>query len=222
MSILSPEQKQQYEAQGYLLASGLIAPEIAEAGAAALWQSLGAQPDDPTTWANVAWNTSHNAPAILACFTPQMQQAASELAEEDLIHFPAPKRILALNVFPQEGPWSPHPPHIDHAIPRDGYRVFPRPLRVASITYLNDVPPQGAGTVVWPGSHKKIEALARSNPDHYELMATLNGDLAQLDLGEPIEIQGRRGDVLFYHYLCAHSGSRNATDQPRLALVYKW
>jgi ectoine hydroxylase-related dioxygenase (phytanoyl-CoA dioxygenase family) len=95
-------------------------------------------------------------------------------------------------------------------------------MHLAGIIYLNDVPPQGASTVVWPGSHRKIEALAKSDLTHYELMQTLNAELGKLDLGDPIEIPGKRGDVLFYHYLCAHSGSRNATDTPRLALVHKW
>jgi hypothetical protein len=222
MSTITSEQKRQFEEQGYVLVSGLIAPEIAEAAAGALWRGLGADPDDRATWQNVPVGSSHKDPAILACFTPEVLAAAAGLAGEDPATFKAPSSTLTLNIFPQEGPWSHHGPHIDHALARDGYKVFPRPLRIASILYLNDVPQHGAPTVVWPGSHRKIEALAKSDPAHYELMQTLNQELGSLDLGEPIEIPGRRGDILFYHYLTAHSGSRNATDTPRFALVYKW
>ncbi|WP_395138173.1 hypothetical protein [Armatimonas sp.] len=53
-------------------------------------------------------------------------------------------------------------------------------------------------------------------------MAPLNLALGELDLGEGIQVEGKRGDVLFYHYLCAHSGSRNARDYPRFAIAHKW
>jgi hypothetical protein len=219
MSILTPEQHHQFVEEGYVLVSGLIADDISQRGAAALWRRLNANPDDPTTWGNVPLASGHNDPDIIACFTPEAMQVASELAGEAVNPVTG---TLTLNIFPQEGAWSHHGPHIDHALPRDGFKVFPRPMRVASITYLNDVPRHGAGTVVWPGSFRKIEALAQSDPQKYELMATLNNDLGKIDLGEPVELLGKRGDVLFYHYLTAHSGSRNATQTPRLALVHKW
>ena len=41
-------------------------------------------------------------------------------------------------------------------------------------------------------------------------------------VGEPVELTPRRGDVLFYHYLCAHAGSKNTSAVPRLALNMKW
>jgi ectoine hydroxylase-related dioxygenase (phytanoyl-CoA dioxygenase family) len=90
------------------------------------------------------------------------------------------------------------------------------------MTFLNDVALHGGGTVVWPGSHRRLEALARSNPQRYELMWTLNQSLKELDLGRPVELTPRRGDVLFYHYLCAHAGSMNTGPRPRLALNMKW
>jgi len=37
-----------------------------------------------------------------------------------------------------------------------------------------------------------------------------------------VETTPGAGDVLFYHYLCAHAGSQNTSTQPRLALNMKW
>ena len=219
MNLLTDEQKRQYVEEGYVLVSGLISDEIARSGAAALWRALNADPADSTTWKNVAWASGHKDPDIVACFTPEFAAAAAELSGEASR---PPSSAFTLNVFPQEGPWKPQGPHIDHAIPKDGFRVFPRPMRIASIAYLNDVPPHGASTVVWPGSFKKIEALAKSDPQKYELMAALNQDLNTLDLGDPVEVHAGRGDVLFYHYLTAHAGSSNATQTPRFAVVHKW
>jgi ectoine hydroxylase-related dioxygenase (phytanoyl-CoA dioxygenase family) len=90
------------------------------------------------------------------------------------------------------------------------------------MTYLSDVSPHGGGTVVWPGSHQRIEALARRDPQRYEMMWALGQALGEIDLGPPIELAPRRGDVLFYHHLCAHAGSANTSPRPRFALNMKW
>src|SRR5262249_10516281 len=133
-----------------------------------------------------------------------------------------PKHPWSLNVFPQMREWEWPKPHIDHAIKEHGHKTFPRAFRIASMVYLSDVPKHGGGTVVWPGSHRQIEALAKSDPAHYEMMWTLNQEISKAGLGAPMETTPRRGDVLFYHYLCAHAGSMNVSDHPRIALNMKW
>jgi hypothetical protein len=223
LDVLTAEQACFYGEQGYLLISGLIPPEIAEAAESALWESLGASPEDPASWAGIpAKHGVFDSPALVACYTPAMIAAAARLAGEEPATFAPPTRAYAINVFPQAGAWEWPRPHIDHAIQEHGHKTFPRPFRIAAMTYLNDVPPQGAGTVVWPGSHRKLEALARRDPQHYELMWTLNQELDRAELGDPVELTPRRGDVLFYSYLCAHAGSKNCSPHPRLALNMKW
>jgi hypothetical protein len=224
MATLTEEQKRRYEEQGFLLVSGLIPAEVAENAAAALWRHLGADPGDPDSWARISpTHAAFDDPALLACYTPDVLAAAADLAGDDPASFAVPGRAYAINVFPREGgAWEWPEPHIDHAIREHGHRVFPRAFRIAGMAFLNDVPPHGAGTVVWPGSHKKLEALARSDTNRYEMMWALNQDLGKVDLGAPVETTPRRGDVLFYHYLCAHAGSPNTSRQPRLALNMKW
>jgi ectoine hydroxylase-related dioxygenase (phytanoyl-CoA dioxygenase family) len=90
------------------------------------------------------------------------------------------------------------------------------------MTFLSDVPPHGGGTIVWPGSHAVLEHLAKSDPTRFETMWALNQELPNAALDSPVELTPRRGDVLFYSYLCAHSGSQNTSDRPRLALNAKW
>lgn len=224
MTFLTPTQEEAYAEQGYLLVSGLIPEEIAEAAEQAMWKVLGADPNDPATWEEPSKTqvTTSSEPALVACYTPQMLAAAARLSGDDPASILPPKSAYALNVFPQPGEWQWPSPHIDHAIKEHGHKTFPRAFRIAAMTYLSDVPPHGGGTIVWPGSHKKIEALARSDPEHYEMMWVLGGDIRQVGLGEPIEMAPRRGDVLFYHYLCAHSGSQNTSRRPRLAFNMKW
>ena len=46
------------------------------------------------------------------------------------------------------------------------------------------------------------------DPAKYELMWTLNQAITDAGLPDPVELTPRRGDILFYHYLCAHAVSR--------------
>lgn len=216
--------KEQYEAQGYALVAGLIPLEVIERGEEAMWRAVEADPRDPTTWTKARpFAQTLEEPALAACYTPELLAMAALLAEDDPVIFTAPTHVLALNVFPDPAAeWKMPHPHIDHAIKEHGHFTFPRAFRIATMLYLNDVPVHGGGTVVWPGSHRKIEALAKSDPVKYALMYDLNRDLALAGIGEPLELTPKRGDVLFYHYLLAHAGSGNVSDRPRFAMNRKW
>lgn len=222
MSVLSDAQRSQYARDGFLLVSGLIPDGISAAAETAIRRALQIDAGDPMTWAAPSGHRSIPDPELTAVYTPQFLQAAAELVGEDPLLFNPPKAAYAINVFPQPGPWQWPEPHIDHAIKEHGHKTFPRAFKIATMTFLSDVPPHGAGTIVWPGSHRRIEALARSDPDRYEMMWVLNQDLDKAGIGEPVETTPHRGDVLFYHYLCAHAGSMNTSDRPRLALNMKW
>jgi Phytanoyl-CoA dioxygenase (PhyH) len=222
-SPLTAEQREQYARDGFLLVSGLIPNAISAAAEAAMWDVVGVSPDDPASWGSV--DPSHRAyenAALVACYTPVYVAAAADLAGDDPATFRFPTRGYVINLFPRREEWAWPRPHIDHAIKEHGHKTFPRAFRIAAMTYLSDIEPHGGGTVVWPGSHRKIEALARSKPEQYELMWSLGRDLQQAGFGEPLEMTPRRGDVLFYHYLCAHAGSINVRDRPRFAMNMKW
>lgn len=221
--MMSRDQERTYREQGYLVANGLIPAAVSHAAHAAMRKILGLEGPEPVSWDNFKYgHQSYDDPALLACFTGDYCAAAAQLAGEDPTTFKAPGRAYAINVFPTAGEWQWPQPHIDHAIKEHGHFVFPRAFRIASMLFLSDVPPHGGGTVVWPGSQRKLEALARSDPQRYDLMWSLNQDLDRADLGAPVELTPQCGDVLFYHYLCAHAGSKNVSDRPRLALNMKW
>jgi ectoine hydroxylase-related dioxygenase (phytanoyl-CoA dioxygenase family) len=136
--------------------------------------------------------------------------------------FPAPQTTYTICVHPENCSWQWPDPHIDHALEKDAHRTFPPPFQIACLIYLNDVETHSGATIVWPGSHRQLENLARSRPSEYALLWSLNRDIPKLILAEPLEILARAGDVLFYHCLCAHAGSTNAGTQTRLALNHKW
>jgi hypothetical protein len=221
--MLTAEQQHSYDRDGYLLVPGLIPAETAVAAEAAMWRLLGVSPEEPESWAALPrGHGSFDSPELVACYTPAFLAAAAELAGDDPATVRPPCSAYTINIFPQAGPWTWPSPHIDHAIKEHGHHTFPSAFRVATMTFLNDVAPHGGGTVVWPGSHRRLERIARSDPERYELMWTLNQNLKELDLGAPVELTPRRGDILFYQYLCAHAGSPNTSDRPRFAMNMKW
>jgi hypothetical protein len=223
MSIITKEQKRSYDTNGYILISGLIAHEIVMKAAETMRGQLEIESGNIKSWEGLSsLHQIYEEPSLLACYTPAVCAAAATLAGDDAASFKPPLRAYTINVFPGKGHWSWQPPHIDHALKEHGYRVFPPPIRIAAMIYLSDVPQHGGGTMVWPGSHGKLESLAKSDPVRYGMMWMLKLEIEKLDLGSPVELTPRCGDVLFYHYLLAHSGSTNTSDRPRFALNMKW
>ena len=221
-NLLSSNQVDQYNQEGYLLMSGLIPNLISVKAEQEMWRCSDVKADEPETWTNGTTAANYLNDDIVACYTNEFITVAAQLAGDDPATYSKPEEAYSLNVFPSKEEWSWSGPHIDHSITTDGYKTFPRAFRIAAMTYLSDVEEHGGGTIVWPRSHHRIWSLAKSNPTYYEYMWVLGNDIERADLGTPMELTPNRGDVLFYHFLCAHSGSKNVNSQPRFALNTKW
>ena len=88
------------------------------------------------------------------------------------------------------------------------------------LTFLSDTADKGGGTMVWPKSHHKIRALAESDKEKYHYLIDLHNDLNTLNLGDAVELQPKRGDVLFFQHMFAHAGTANTSSVPRFAFRY--
>jgi len=219
---LSNEQIGRFHRDGYLLVSGLIPSPVASEAASALWRFLDVSPHAPETWTVLG---SHPYPLrderVSAVYTDEMLAAAAQLAGDDVATFRRPRATCAF-IRPVVPVWRSHPPHIDRTIAGLRYRTFPRSYRIGALTYLTDVRPHGGGTIVFPGSHLKLEAIAKSDPIRYRYLWALSIQLSRIDLGAPIELTPSCGDVLFHHHLCVHAATDNVGEVPRLALNQKW
>lgn len=69
-------------------------------------------------------------------------------------------------------------------------------------------------------SHRKIRALAESDPEKYAYLYHFNRDIPSLDLGDPVELTPRCGDVLFFQHLFGHNGTANVGVRPRWMMRY--
>jgi len=195
-----------------------------------MWRLLDMDPNDSATWDEVPREFQHAAgsgryelygiqdSAVMACCTDAFLAAAAQLVGDTREAIHRPDAAQALHAFPIQGQWRAPGPHVD-GIPREcAHRTFPGPYRLTALVYLSDVPPHGGGTMAWPGSHTRVEELARSDPVRYEHLYQLQPGIASLDLGDGVELTPRRGDVLFFRHLWAHGATPNVSRSPRLAM----
>ncbi|NKB71753.1 MAG: hypothetical protein GKR89_32155 [Candidatus Latescibacteria bacterium] len=216
--------RRQYERDGFLLLSGLIDQEVSHTAAQFLLQQPGMQDDQtalrpPDLYHEGRGLVEHYArrdASLLACCSDAFVDMTGLLVDQATMH--RPDGIQTQNIVQSPRPWTNPGPHIDGIPKENKHRTFPGPYRIAFIFYLSNVEPEGGGTIGWPGSHKKVRQKAQSNPEAYQYLFDLNKEIPGLDLGEPVELLPRRGDILFFQHLWAHGATLNTHSQPRLAL----
>jgi hypothetical protein len=70
--------------------------------------------------------------------------------------------------------------------------------------------------VVWPGSHKRIEAHFRSRGP----IAMQEGK-PKVDVGEPLQLPALPGDMILCHYQLAHAAAANVSSRDRVAVYFR-
>ena len=238
---LALDQVSQYHREGFLLASGLIPEAVAKRAEDAMWEMMGLDRNDPGTWASLheeAVSSTIQAgftpkkglfqyfgnqhPDLLACYTREMMAAMVQLTGDPVDAFASPEGTLVQNVFPSTGKWQWRGAHFDGGVKEKQHKTFPGPFRINSIIYISQVEKHGGGTVAWPGSHIPVRALAESSREKYEYLWQLSEDLHTIELGEPVELEPKCGDILFFAHFCVHAASKNVRNTPRLALRSRW
>jgi hypothetical protein len=193
---------------GYVVLHDAVTPTIREAATQALWDHIGARPDDRETWyrksghgimvqyfQHPAFDAIRRAPRIHKAFA-QLWSTADLWATTDRVGFNVPEREGFM--FP--GPYL----HWDVSV------KTPIPFGTGGILYLTDTPPeQGAFTLV-PGFQRWGEAWLKTLP--------ANADPRRQDLYalEPRPIGGRAGDLIIWHQALPHGASPNRGTKPRM------
>lgn len=238
--MLSKQQRAQFEEEGYLLLSGLIPEETIAKAEAAMWKMMGMDADEPSSWQHFQrpplsgfymeqlsggsrielFGVTH--PDVMACCTPEYLGVLYQLAEQypEIPHCKSrvPDGIWALNQFPDARQWKCPSPHLDGDF--RGLLLDPGCFRATSLTYLTDVHSHGGTTMIWPEGPSRIRAFRKQNPNFSNKVGDVRALFPQMDLGEPMEVIAKRGDVLLFHHLLPHSGTINLTPYPRFAIRY--
>lgn len=206
--VLSDDDLAFWHEHGYVVLHDAVPAESRDAAAQAVWQHLGAQPDDPETWYRTrqqgimvqyfqhpAFEANRRSPRIHKAFA-QLWGTADLWVTTDRVGFNPPERDGYL--FP--GPDL----HWDVSL------KTPIPLGMSGILYLTDTPPeQGAFTLV-PGFHRRVESWLAGLPAGADPRGQ---DLHTLG-SQPIG--GRAGDLVIWHDALPHGSRPNRGTRPRM------
>ena len=206
--VLSGDDLAFWEEHGYVVLHDAVPAESRQAATQALWDHLGARPDEPDTWyrrrdhgimvqyfQHPAFEANRRSARIHKAFA-QLWGTADLWVSTDRAGFNVPER--AGWKFP--GPDL----HWDVSL------KTPIPLGMQGILYLTDTPPeQGAFTLV-PGFHRRAEAWLASLPP--------GADPRRQDLHAlgSIPVGGRAGDLVIWHHALPHGSRPNHGARPRM------
>ena len=216
--MLTPEQKQFYADNGYVVVPGLLSPEeaaIYRKEAHALSARLSAIRNIDASWGSAAAEAMGKKTSLLHCHDVQFQSAAFTrlLANEKLAE--AASDIIGPNVQlhhtkmfikpPEKG--SPFPMHQDAPFfPHENHSM------IAAIVHFDDAPLNRGCVRVVPGSHKRgilphsAEGAWHMPPQEYPV-------------ADALPIEAKAGDVLFFSYLTIHGSGINESDEARTTIL---
>lgn len=210
----TPEDLAFWEENGYVVLHDAVPPVHCEAAARAIYEFIGANPQQPDTWyggpqgASI-WIPLIHHPALWANRdSPRIYQAFVQLWNRRDLWV----SVDQAGINPPEKPgWHFPGPHLHF----DVSLQLPIPFGVQGILYLTDTATdQGAFTCV-PGFHRRIEQWLNSLPPGADPRAQ---DLTKLGA---VPIAGRAGDLVIWHQALPHGASPNRSARPRVVQYIK-
>lgn len=206
--VLTAEDFAHWDEHGYVILHDAVSEEVRAAAERAIWQHLGARPDDPESWyvpndhGIMVQLFQHPAFTAVRKSTRIHKAFAQLWGTSDL--WPATDRV-GFNV-PERPGWMFRGPHMHW----DVSLARPIPFGTQGILYLTDTPAeQGAFTCV-PGFQRKIDAWLDGLP--------AGVDPRQQDLhalgSKPIA--GRAGDLVVWDHKLPHAARPNRGLRPRI------
>ena len=226
---LSDAQREQFVQDGYVIVPGLLPPDAVTLVRDRLLEATGQRQDDPATWNRSATVLFDLCPLTTPCWTDELLDVSTELAgphvhrgklfspyRENQGLDPYTEGYVPVLNYPTLGPQKFEEPNGYHLDGMHRVTLFPNLLYLVVFAYLNDVPAYGGATAAWPGSHRKLfqHWLGRETGEN----GSIPDHTPDIDLGRPVPMSGQAGDVIFMHYLLAHSGSANHAAQIRIGL----
>jgi len=206
--VLSKEDLQHWDEQGYVILHEAVPAQDSAAAAQVIWDTLHAREDDVESWyhgehANImvqlfqspAFDANRRSPRIHKAFA-QLWQTTDLWVSTDRCGFNVPERPG--HCF--RGPDL----HWDMSL------HHPIPFATQGILYLTDTPPeQGALTLV-PGFHQRLDAWLASLP------ADVDPREQDLHALGSRAIGGKAGDLVIWNQLLPHGSRPNRGTKPRI------
>lgn len=220
-----------FKKEGFLIKRNVLNPDLMEQARASLWEAApeGRLREDPETWIGpfkpeeenedksdrrkgFRWNYRELGGEewmvrLLATDPNVWRMAEQFLGEGSLVQ---PKRIRGIYCTL---------PYGDVPKKSIGCHVDAHPFHLGVVGYIDDVPADGGGFMVWPGSHKTFYQDYKSQ---YKNEPTPQYDVdRELLSREPgFDCHGNAGDIVFWHHRIGHAAGHNYSGQIRQAVLY--
>lgn len=207
--VLSAEDLEHWQREGWVRVSAAIPPEACAATAEAIWQVQGMDPDNPATWGKgplqqCVFVQMFRHPALDANRrSRRVHKALAQLWGHSDLWMTCDR----VGFNPPERPGMPFPGPGMHW---DVSLVPPVPFGVQGILYLTDTPAEQGAFALVPGMHHTVEQWAAALP------AGLNPNTVAAQTMAMTPIAGRAGDLILWHHALPHGPTPNHGTRPRL------
>lgn len=217
-TVLTDDQVREFATSGSIVVSGLVAPEVLDTFDGEVDRLVTeAPPPDGHVGHHFYWRTSDESPALFGLLRGdgEVRTVAEDLIGTGGIEVAFDQAQVALNIPTYRH--RPGRPHIDGHAPGE---ATPATFTLLAGLLLTDQTVDDGGNLwVWPGTHLSHAAFFAAHGAQGFADAAGYPDIS---LPEPTQIRGRRGDVLFAHYLLGHNiGGNDVTDRTRRAVYWR-
>jgi hypothetical protein len=212
-SVLSNDELDFWNENGYVILHNAISSENCKLTEKAIWEYVGADPDNPESWYSSEhnfWIPLYRHPAIqVNRESPRIKNAFAQLWGTEELWCNVDRCSLNLPVKDNRLLSGPNKLHWDVSL------ATPVPFGVQGILYLTDtVEDQGAFRCV-SGFHNKINEWLKDLP------AGVNPRDVNLEEFNPVPIPGKAGDLIIWHHALPHSSGVNRANFPRIVQYLK-
>lgn len=222
MTALTPARKKAFARDGFVVLPGLVARERVDAALRDINHRLGRgeHPGKDGYADSVDYLSEYvRSPAIMDLMNagPLRALAASLLGANKVE--PCTQAQVVLR-FPARTDASPATTsiHIDGMYDDDRKVPIVRYSFCAGVL-LSDVPRPNMGNLVaYPGTHRTIEKLFREKG----LGALRRGVAKSVPLPPPVQVTGKAGDVVLFHFQTAHDKARNDSPEIRYTAYFRF
>jgi hypothetical protein len=212
--VLSAEELEHFETQGYVKLARAVPPSQVSAAADAIWQFLGMDPAKPDDW----YRPPHSPDGLVEIHqhqalwdnrqSPRVYAAFRQLWRTNKLWVSLDRASMKPPVSPKHPDWD-YPPFLHWDVD-----LSERPIKfgLQGVLCLSDSTADHGGFHCIPGMHRDTIEWSRAPVEQRDINAP-----PQLDWWRAQTIEAEPGDLIIWHRALPHGTGVNRSDRPRLA-----